>query len=284
MGVRDSDGNLSVGTYHLKTSDLRTLYLDIVHELFHVKQFMEDKEYFRREHRKYLENGFDASLYFRSPIEVPAYKHAVEEAKRIGMSYDEITEYLKMGPVEPKVFSRLLKDVDLDDQMAKSTSAKLPVRINRDARVPLYPFTDYFKGFEKLAAVRALFGAHSGEVLDRLKIEFSSMPINAVFLEQDEGHLQVSTNYLRTGDARLLFTDIIVCLNMLKRMSVGRPALGPDQDLSDTPIFVESFRAGVTEGRRIGLSKSKLIDHMSVARFLLAPSDFRGFLKQVGLK
>jgi len=43
MGIRDVDGNLAVGTYHLRHSPTRVLYLDIVHELFHIKQWMTDK-------------------------------------------------------------------------------------------------------------------------------------------------------------------------------------------------------------------------------------------------
>ena len=110
MGIRDDDGNISIGTYHLKNSDIRALYLDIVHELFHVKQFMKDKKYFHKEHMKFMGNR---ALYYVSPIEVPAYMHTVEEAKRIGMSYDEIAEYLKMGPVSQKIFRKFLQEMNL---------------------------------------------------------------------------------------------------------------------------------------------------------------------------
>jgi hypothetical protein len=93
MGIRDEDGSIGVGTYHLRHSDLRTLYLDIVHELFHIKQWQKDREYFEEEHRRFME---DWSQYYSSPIEVPAYKHTVREAERIGMPREEIVEHLKM--------------------------------------------------------------------------------------------------------------------------------------------------------------------------------------------
>jgi hypothetical protein len=54
MGIRDDDGNIAVGTYHLRHSTKRVLYLDIVHELFHIKQWMRDKEWFTREHEKFM--------------------------------------------------------------------------------------------------------------------------------------------------------------------------------------------------------------------------------------
>jgi hypothetical protein len=106
MGIRDEDGNIAIGTWHLKNSDLRVLYLDIVHELFHIKQHMNDSKYFHREHMKFMR---DRSLYYSSPIEVPAYRHTVIEAERIGMQYDELVEYLNMGPVPPEIFAAFLE-------------------------------------------------------------------------------------------------------------------------------------------------------------------------------
>jgi hypothetical protein len=284
MGVRDSDGNLSVGTYHLKNSDMRTLYLDVVHELFHVKQFMADKQYFRREHRRYLKNGFNTSLYFKSPIEVPAYKHAVEEAKRIGMSYDEIVEYLEMGPVDPKVFSRLLKDVGLDRGMSRALPERPHVKINRNARVPLYNFNDFFKGFEQVGSLKKLFGSRTGEVLAGLKVEFSGIPIDMITFDETDGHLQVSIEYLKKGDERLLYTDILACLNMLKGFSERKSTTqSEDRQLFDSSVLAESYKAAIKEAKRLGLSDAELVDHLSIPRFRMTPEEFRRFLDQIGL-
>jgi hypothetical protein len=283
MGVADQDGNLRVGTYHLKNSDFKTLYLDVVHELFHVKQFMDDREYFSREHRKYVNGGFNQALYFGSPIEVPAYRHAVNEAKRIGMSYDEIVEYLKMGPVEPRVFTRLLTDVGLERTLVPGPRARLQVRINRDARVALYPFTDYFRGFEQAPAVKALFGGKTGRVLSRLKVEFSGMPVRMITQDEDDGHLQVGTEYLRTGDERLLYTDVLVCLNVMKRISEGGRLPDSDgQPFADNEVFVESYASALKEARLTGLSDADFTDHLMIPRFMMTRADFQRFLKRIG--
>ncbi|MDG6926375.1 MAG: hypothetical protein JRN09_07450 [Nitrososphaerota archaeon] len=98
MSVSDEDGHLLISAHHLKNSEPRIIYLDIVHELFHVKQFMEGKKLFPEEFE-----------YVDSPIEVPAYKHTVKEAKRIGMTRDEIADYLKVEWVNPEQHARLLK-------------------------------------------------------------------------------------------------------------------------------------------------------------------------------
>jgi hypothetical protein len=102
MSVSDDDGHLLISTHHLKNSEFRILYLDVVHELFHVKQFMDGKKLFQEEFE-----------YVDSPIEVPAYKFTIEEAMRIGMKRDEIVEYLKVEWVSEEQHLRLLKSLGL---------------------------------------------------------------------------------------------------------------------------------------------------------------------------
>jgi hypothetical protein len=102
MGVSEEDGHILISTYHLKNSATEILYLDIVHELFHVKQFMDGKKLFLEEFE-----------YVDSPIEVEAYKLTVKEAKRIGMPIEEIIEYLKVEWVDEKAHARLVKTLGL---------------------------------------------------------------------------------------------------------------------------------------------------------------------------
>ncbi|MGA2199192.1 MAG: hypothetical protein ABSG45_04565 [Nitrososphaerales archaeon] len=102
MSVSDEDGHLLISTNHLKNAELKVIYLDVIHELFHVKQFMEGKNLFQ--------NEFE---YVDSPIEVPAYKFTIEEAKRIGMKTNEIIEYLKVEWVTEEQHARLVKTLAL---------------------------------------------------------------------------------------------------------------------------------------------------------------------------
>ncbi|MGI0080116.1 MAG: hypothetical protein ACRECH_10880, partial [Nitrososphaerales archaeon] len=66
MGVSDEDGHLLVSAHHLRTADPIVIYLDIVHELHHVKQFFDGKELFN-----------DDFEYVDSPVEIEAYKATV---------------------------------------------------------------------------------------------------------------------------------------------------------------------------------------------------------------
>jgi len=280
MGIRDEDGSITIGTYHLRNSDLRTLYLDIVHELFHIKQWRENRKYFEEEHKKFLG---DWSLYYSSPIEVPAYKHTVREAERIGMSLNEIVEHLKMGPVPPKAFAKFLKEMELGRGPRSSRRAKLPVRINRKASVPLVPFTDCFRGFEKVAAVRALFGKRTNEVLNKLKVELVYASFIRMIPSDSNGHLLVGTSYLKSGDIASIYLDVLLCLNMLKRTSEGGKLNGAARgELQDSRPLLESYRAMLQEANRIGVPKAKVVERMDIPRFQMTPAGYKRFLRKLG--
>jgi hypothetical protein len=285
MGVNDQDGNLAVGTHHLKHSDLNVLYLDIIHELFHVGQFMQDKEWFGREHQKYLKTGFDTSLYYGSPIEIPAYKHAVDEAKRIGMAHDEIAEYLRIGPVDPKVFTEFLKSMELRPDMTRASAIEIPVRIDRNVSVPVYPFTDYFIGFEKLPATKTLFGEKAADVLANLKVAFSPSTFGFISLNEEDGNLEVGMQYLEDGDERLIYMDIILSLNLLKRSSGPEDASGTgSRSFGENPVVIRSYQVAVAEARRVGIPDSKILGHLGALNFVMSPAVFARFIAKLGLK
>ena len=98
MGTSDQDGHLIVSSHHLRTSDLRTLYLDVVHELCHVKQFRDGRPLFDRT-KKYVD----------TPTEIEAYAFTVKEGRRIGMTDAELFEYLKVEWVEASDHRRLAR-------------------------------------------------------------------------------------------------------------------------------------------------------------------------------
>lgn len=221
MGIRDVDGNIAVGTYHLKNSPIRTLYLDVVHELFHINQRMTDEKFFHREFMKFMN---DRSLYYASPIEIPAYEHTVREAERIGMSPEEILEYLKMGEAPPQVWRNFIKEMKLQKKGLKTVKrvTRFPVKIRRDTKADLYPFEDYFKGFGEVESVKKLFGDATAGVLGNLKVEFIDSPFPIIAPSEEDGHLIISSDYYRKGTVSSLYLDAFLCLNLLKAFSSRR--------------------------------------------------------------
>ena len=102
MFVDNDDGTISIGEGHLKTSDEKTLYLDIIHELVHVRQ-----------HRDGL-NLYDRSVsYVDRPTEIEAYVVAIEEARRIGFNDEEILDYLDVEWITPEEHRRLAKRLNV---------------------------------------------------------------------------------------------------------------------------------------------------------------------------
>ncbi len=84
MWISDVDGHLIVNSRYFNKGSRVDIYLDVIHELVHVKQFMEGKEL------------FDVNYgYTTRPTEIEAYRHAVEEARRMGLGDQRICEYLK---------------------------------------------------------------------------------------------------------------------------------------------------------------------------------------------
>lgn len=102
MSTSDKDAHLLISTHHLDTSDFRTVYLDVVHELCHVKQFFDGRTLYD-----------DRFSYVDSPVEIEAYKTTVQEAKRLGMSNAEIAEYLKVEWTSEEDQKKLLVNLGL---------------------------------------------------------------------------------------------------------------------------------------------------------------------------
>jgi len=98
MYVNDEDGSLVVGLNYLKTADTRYLYLDIIHELVHIKQYLDGKELFDKSHS-----------YVDRPTEIEAYQCAVQAAREIGMNDATLAEYLYVEWITRKDHARLLK-------------------------------------------------------------------------------------------------------------------------------------------------------------------------------
>ena len=83
MHVDNNDASIVIGKNHLQESEDIVLYLDIVHELVHVKQQHEGLDLYDKSYS-----------YVDRPTEIEAYEIAVQEAKRLGMNEDEIFDYL----------------------------------------------------------------------------------------------------------------------------------------------------------------------------------------------
>jgi hypothetical protein len=105
MWVNSSNGHLIISSDYLSNGNRVDIYLDLIHELVHVKQFMEGKEL------------FDAHYaYTERPTEVEAYRVAVQEARRLGLSEERICEYLKTEWMSEQELRQLAKALKVNCQ------------------------------------------------------------------------------------------------------------------------------------------------------------------------
>lgn len=102
MGVNDNDGHLIVNKRYLNSGNKEDIYLDLIHELCHVKQHLEGRDLF--------DPRYD---YVDRPTEIEAYRYAVQEAKRLGLSTTRIRQYLKTELMSTEVLNRLIRNMDI---------------------------------------------------------------------------------------------------------------------------------------------------------------------------
>ena len=98
--VTSSTDCVVIGQYHLRRSPALVLYLDILHELYHVVQ--------RWDGRSLWDDGYS---YVDRPTEVEAYRFAVREAHRLRASDAFLRDYLRVMWVTPPEHRRLLRNV-----------------------------------------------------------------------------------------------------------------------------------------------------------------------------
>jgi len=117
MYIDDSDGHLVIGQGHLRDSDLCTLYLDVIHELAHIRQY-----------RQGLPLYDERYSYVERPTEVEAYEVTVKEARRLGLSEPDIKEYLYVEWISKREHEALARRLGVMPAFSPRLSARAPSR------------------------------------------------------------------------------------------------------------------------------------------------------------
>jgi len=96
MKVDNDDGSILIGFNHIRHSNAEIIYLDIIHELVHVKQ-----------HRQGLDLYDRSRSYVDRQTEIDAYAITVKEARKLGLTDQEISNYLQVEWITPEEHRRL---------------------------------------------------------------------------------------------------------------------------------------------------------------------------------
>jgi hypothetical protein len=118
-------------------------------------------------------------------------------------------------------------------------------------------FLEYFKNFDKVEAVKGIFGEETTEVLSHLTVELSWI-FGYMYVDGSDGHLVISKNYLNNGDKTDIYLDLIHELCHVKQYMEGKELFDPRYDYVERPTEIEAYRYCVQEARRIGLSEERI--------------------------
>ena len=167
--------------------------------------------------------------------------------------------------------------------MAKAFNPKaLGVSFPRVVKIELRPFTNYFKGFDKVEAVRSTFGARTRQVLANLKVEFFSSKWGYMGVSDEDGHLVVSAHYLRTGNPRDIYLDVVHELVHVKQFRDGRQLFPENFEYPSAPTEIEAYKVCIAEGRRLGMTDKEILEYLKVP--WMDDKDWRRLARNLGLK
>lgn len=126
---------------------------------------------------------------------------------------------------------------------------------------PTHSFTDFFKGFEKIEAVKQTFGEKTEEVLHNLRVEF--IPLAGYMgVNGSNGHLIVNPNYLKNGDRLDIYLDIIHELMHVRQYMEGKELFDSNYTYAERPTEIEAYRCAVEEARRLRVSDERICEYL----------------------
>ena len=152
-------------------------------------------------------------------------------------------------------------------------------------RIPLLgastrSFADYFKDFDRVEAVRGIFGERTEEVLRNLKVDLTWFG-GYMYVDSSNGHLVVSAPYLNNGDKVDIYLDVIHELCHVRQLMEGKELFESQYSYVERPTEVEAYRYTVQEAKRIGLSDERICEYLKTE--WMSDSDLKRLAKTVNI-
>jgi hypothetical protein len=142
-------------------------------------------------------------------------------------------------------------------------------------------FTDYFKGFEKVEAVKQIFGEKTQEVLQNLKVSFTYIG-GYMWIDPRHGSLVISSHYLNEGDKTDIYLDIIHELVHIRQLMEGKKLFDAEYDYADRPTEIEAYQHAVDEARRLGMNDQQICEYLKTE--WMSKEDLERLAKSVNVK
>ena len=169
----------------------------------------------------------------------------------------------------------------MTDTSAGKTLTLPDVQVPREVPVVKYPFMDYFKGFEKLRAVQEIFGNQTDKVLGDLEVEFTSGRFGYMGTSDEDGHMIVSAYYLKEGDLKSIYLDVIHELVHVRQFREGRELFDESYEYPDRPTELEAYKHALKEARRLSMSDDEILEYLKVT--WLSDDEVQHLAKNIGI-
>lgn len=142
-------------------------------------------------------------------------------------------------------------------------------------------FLYYFKDFEKVEAVKKIFGKQTLNVLGNLIVDLTWFG-GYMYIDDTNGHLVVSSRYLNKGNKIDIYLDLIHELVHVKQFLEGRNLFDSKYSYVDRPTELEAYAFTVKEARRLGLSDARIFRYLETE--WISPVDLKRLANSVKVK
>lgn len=138
------------------------------------------------------------------------------------------------------------------------------VRVNRKVRPGKWPILEVFAGLDRSKAFRDLFSDGLREaVLRDCKIRVVPEDMY-MYIDDGPGHVVAGLNYLKNGESKILYLDILHELTHIRQWHDGRELWDRHYAYVDRPTEIEAYEVAVREARRLGMSDRQIADYLRV--------------------
>lgn len=143
------------------------------------------------------------------------------------------------------------------------------------------PFTEVFRGFEKVEAVKKIFGNRTDKVLNELKVDLTWIE-GYMWVNGGNGHLVVSSRYLNEGDRTDIYLDVIHELVHVRQRMEGKELFDHHYNYVERPTEIEAYQHAVTEAQRLGLNRQRILEYLKTE--WMTPQDLQKLAKTLNIE
>ena len=179
------------------------------------------------------------------------------------------------------MYSKLVLEKSSNGSRESIFELDLGVTIARKTSVGLHPFASVFSGFERVGAVRAIFGKKTDEVLGNLSVEISEGR-GYMKIDDKRGSIVVNGKYLGEGKVVDLYLDVIHELVHIRQHAEGKELWDRKYEYVDRPTEIEAYKVAVKEARRLGMTEGQVAQYLMVE--WIPEEDFQRFLRNLGVR